>query len=71
MRSQGCFICKGGWEIECHEWIKPIISHHLRTGTEMRFTYQRRLDAEAESPVRWPPVEKGRLTRKDPDAGED
>ena len=37
----------------------------------MRFTYQRRLDAEAESPIRWPPDEKGWLTRKDPDAGKD
>ena len=25
------------------------MGHHLRTGTELRFTYQKRLDAEAES----------------------
>ena len=30
-----------------------------------------RTDAEAETPVLWPPDEKSRLTGKDPDAGRD
>ena len=30
-----------------------------------------RTDAEAEAPILWPPDEKGRLIRKDPDAGKD
>ena len=30
-----------------------------------------RIDAEAEAPILWPPDAKSRLTRKDPDAGED
>ena len=28
-----------------------------------------RTDAEAETPIVWPPEAKSRLTRKDPDAG--
>ena len=31
----------------------------------------RRIDAEAEAPILWPPDEKSRITGKDPDAGED
>ena len=30
-----------------------------------------RSDAEAETPILWPPDEKSRLTGKDPDAGRD
>ena len=30
-----------------------------------------RTDAEAESPIFWPPDGKSRMTRKDPDAGKD
>ena len=30
-----------------------------------------RTDAEAETPILWPPDVKSRLTRKDPDAGKD
>ena len=30
-----------------------------------------RTDAEAETPILWPPDVKNRLTRKDPDAGKD
>ena len=30
-----------------------------------------RTDAEAETPVLWPPIAKSRLIRKDPDAGKD
>ena len=30
-----------------------------------------RTDAEAETPVLWPPDEKNQLTEKDPDAGKD
>ena len=30
-----------------------------------------RTDAEAEVPILWPPDEKSRLLRKDPDAGKD
>ena len=31
----------------------------------------RRTDAEAETPILWPPDAKNRLIRKDPDAGKD
>ena len=30
-----------------------------------------RTDAEAAAPILWPPVAKGSLTGKDPDAGKD
>ena len=31
----------------------------------------RRIDAEAEAPIRWPPDAKSQLIGKDPDAGKD
>ena len=38
---------------------------------DQSWVFIRRADAEAETPVLWPPVMKNWLTRKDPDAGKD
>ena len=35
------------------------------------WVFIRRTDAEAETPILWPPDAKGRLIGKDPDAGRD
>ena len=46
--------------------IKPVIPK----GNEP-WIFIRRTDAEAETPILWPPAAKSWLTRKDPDAGKD
>ena len=51
--------------LDCKE-IKPV---NPKGNQSLRFTG--RTDAEAEAPIFWPPNVKNRLTRKDPDAGQD
>ena len=51
--------------LDCKE-IQPI--HHKGNQSWIPI---RRTDAEAETPVLWPPDEKNWLTGKDPDAGKD
>ena len=51
--------------LDCKE-IKPV-----NPNGNQRWIFTGRTDAEAETPVLWPPDVKSRLTRKDPDAGKD
>ena len=51
--------------LDCKE-IQPVHSE----GDHPWYFFGRN-DAEAETPVLWPPDEKSQLTRKDPDAGND
>ena len=51
--------------LDCKE-IQPV---HPKENQSWIFTG--RTDAEAETPILWPPDGKNWLTRKDPDAGED
>ena len=51
--------------LDCKE-IKPV---HFEG--DQPWDFFGRTDAEAETPVLWPPDVKSRLTRKDPDAGKD
>ena len=51
--------------LDCKE-IQPV---HPK-GDQSRI-FIGRTDAEAETPILWPPDGKGRLTEKDPDAGKD
>ena len=51
--------------LDCRE-IQPV---HSKGNQSWRFTG--RTEAEAETPILWPPDEKNWLLRKDPDAGKD
>ena len=51
--------------LDCKE-IQPV---HPKG--DQSWVYIGRSDAEAETPILWPPDAKNRLTRKDPDAGKD
>ena len=51
--------------LDCKE-IKPV-----NPKGDQSWVFIGRTDAEAEAPILWPPDVKNRLTRKDPDAGED
>ena len=51
--------------LNCKE-IQPV---HPKGDQSLVFTG--RTDAEAETPMLWPPLAKSGLTRKDPDAGRD
>ena len=59
--------------------FRQILYHLSHQGSQLSFTdmqYQSwifigRTDAEAQSPIFWPPDAKSWLTRKDPDAGKD
>ena len=51
--------------LDCKE-IQPV---HPKGDQSLVFIG--RIDAEAETPILWPPNAKNRLTRKDPDAGKD
>ena len=45
--------------------------HSVNPKVNQSLTFIGRTDAEAETPVRWPPEVKNRLVAKDPDAGKD
>ena len=45
--------------------------HPVHSKGDQSWVFFGRNDAEAETPVLWPPDVKSRLTRKDPDAGKD
>ena len=49
--------------LDCRE-IKPVNSKGNQS-----WIFIERTDAEAETPIFWPPDENGRLIEKDPDAG--
>ena len=49
-----------------HKEIKPVNSKGNQS-----WLFLGRTDAEAETPILWPPDVKSRLIRKDPDAGKD
>ena len=52
-----------------HLWtikVKETFNKHLQS-----WIFTGRTDAEAESPILWPPNMKSQLTEKDPDAGKD
>ena len=51
--------------LDCKE-IKPV-----NPKENQPWTFLGRTDAEAETPVLWPPDVKGQLIRQDPDAGKD
>ena len=51
--------------LDCKE-IKPV-----NPKGNQPWIFLRRIDAEAEAPILWPPDEKRWLIRKDPDAGKD
>ena len=51
--------------LDCKE-IQPVYPKG-----DQSWVFIGRTDAEAETPVFWPPDEKSRLTGKDPDAGKD
>ena len=51
--------------LDCKE-IKPV-----NPKGNQSWIFMGRTDAEAESPILWPPDAKNRLIRKDPDAGKD
>ena len=51
--------------LDCKE-IQPV---HPKG--DQSWVFIGRTDAEAETPILWPPDEKSRLTGKDPDAGKD
>ena len=51
--------------LDCKE-IKPV----SLKGNQPRI-FIGRTDAEAETPIRWPPDPESQLIRKDPDAGKD
>ena len=51
--------------LDCKE-IQPV-----NPKGDQSWIFIRRTDAEAEAPILWPPDAKGRLIRKDPDAGKD
>ena len=51
--------------LDCKE-IQPV---HLRG--DQSWVFIGRTDAEAETPILWPPDAKSWLTGKDPDAGKD
>ena len=51
--------------LDCKE-IKPV--HPIGN---QPWVFIRRTEAEAETPILWPPDEKSRLIGKDPDAGKD
>ena len=48
--------------------INPV---HPKGDQSWIFTGRTDADAEAETPILWPPDAKSRLTGKDPDAGKD
>ena len=61
-----CGVKEGSWEsLDCEE-IKPV---HPKGNQSWIFIG--RTDAEAETPVLWPPDAKNWLIGKDPDAGKD
>ena len=51
--------------LDCKE-IQPV---HPKG--DQSWVFIRGTDIEAEAPILWPPDEKSRLIRKDPDAGKD
>ena len=51
--------------LDCKE-IKPVNPRGNQS-----WVFIGRTDAKAEAPIFWPPDVKNRLTRKDPDAGQD
>ena len=61
-----CDAGEDSWEsLDCKE-IKPV---NLKGSQPWIFIG--RTDAEAETPILWPPVAKSQLIGKDPDAGKD
>ena len=62
---------------ECSHEIKRCLLLGRKAMTNLvsilksRDNYFGRTDAEAETPILWPPDAKNRLTGKDPDAGKD
>ena len=62
---------------ECSHEIKRCLLLGRKAMTNLvsilksRDNYFGRTDAEAETPILWPPDAKSRLTGKDPDAGQD
>ena len=45
--------------------------HTVHPKGDQSWVFIGRTDAEAETPILWPPDEKSQLTGKDPDAGQD
>ena len=61
-----CGVREGSWEsLDCRE-IQPIHSEG-----DQSWVFFGRTDAEAETPILWPPDVKSWLIGKDPDAGKD
>ena len=61
-----CGVGEDSWEsLDCKE-IQPVHSKG-----DQSWVFVGKTDAEAETPVPWPPDEKNLLVGKDPDAGKD
>ena len=65
------------WHLDCKEsWVLKTLEHPLdcneiqpaHSKGNQPWTFIGRTDAEAETPIIWPPDVKNRLIRKDPDA---
>ena len=63
-----CGVGEDSWE-SCKEDYKEIQPVHSKG--DQSWVFIRRTDAEAETPILWPPDAKSWLTGKDPDAGKD
>ena len=61
-----CGVGEDSWEsLDCKE-IQPVNSKENQS-----WIFTGRTEAEAETPILWPPDVKNQLIRKDPDAGKD
>ena len=61
-----CGVAEDSWESLGLKEIKPVYPKGNQS-----WTLTERTDAEAETPILWPPDAKNWLIRKDPDAGKD
>ena len=55
----------------CEKYYKPITIQPVNFKGNQSLIFIGRTDAEAETPILWPPDLKNRLFGKDPDAGKD
>ena len=75
IKKAECRRIDGFWAVVLEKTLEsPLDSKEIKPVNprgNQSWIFIRRIDAEAETPVLWPPDVKSWLIRKDPDAGKD